>query len=148
MRESGNFDPFQVMQRAFLPSFGMGPALRESATGFWTSQAKILASMQEYADGWFRRRQAGTEEALASARRICEAETPFDAAREYQKWAIGSFERVVQDGLACQQQLIEIGRFGAEPVAQVAEPVRAESEAAAASTAQTARQAARTARAA
>jgi hypothetical protein len=53
--------------------------------------------------------------------------------REYQKWAIGSFERVLQDGLAVQQQLIELGRLGAEPIAHAAEPARGEAESVAAS---------------
>ncbi|MEX0591198.1 MAG: hypothetical protein WD207_08925 [Xanthobacteraceae bacterium] len=140
MRDNGNFDPFQVMQRTFTPSFAFGPVARENAAGFWASQAKILASMEDYANGWFERRHAGTEEALASARQICDAATPFDAVREYQKWAIGSVERVIKDGLACQQQLIELGRLGAEPLAHAAETVRAEAESVAASAAATSKQ--------
>ncbi len=133
MTPNGNFDPVQAMQRAFSPSFGFGPAIRENAAGFWTNQAKIVASLEDYANGWFQRRHTGTEEALASVRQICDATSPVDAMREYQKWAIGSFERVIQDGLACQQQLIELGRLGAEPIAHAAETVRAEAESVAAS---------------
>jgi hypothetical protein len=133
MTANGNYDPFQAVQRAFSPSFGFGPALRENAAGFWTNQAKILASLEDYANGWFQRRHAGTEEALISARQICDAANPLDAMREYQKWAIGSFERVLQDGLAVQQQLIELGRLGAEPIAHAAETARGEAESVAAS---------------
>jgi hypothetical protein len=130
MASDENIDPFQAMQRAFSPSFGFGPALRENAAGFWTNQAKILASMEDYANGWFQRRHTGTEEAINSARQICDAATPAEAMREYQRWAIGSFERVVQDGLAYQQQLIELGRLGSEPLAQAAATARDEAESA------------------
>jgi hypothetical protein len=134
MTANGNDDPFQAVQRAFSPSFRFGPVLRENAAGFWTNQAKILASVEDYANGWFQRRHAGTEAALISARQICDAATPLDAVREYQKWAIGSLERVIQDGLACQQQLIELGRLGTEPIAHAAETARSGAESGAAST--------------
>lgn len=126
MNESGTFDPFQVMQRAFPPASGLTAAARQNATSFWNAQEALLGSMQEFADGWFERRHVGTQEALSAARRVCDAETPFDALRECQRWAIGSFERAMQDGFAAQKQLLEFGHLSAPPLAQAAETMGTE----------------------
>jgi hypothetical protein len=126
MKDSGTFDPFAVMQRAFSPTSALNEAARQNTESFWDAQDKFLKSMEEYANGWFERRHVGTNEALAATRQMCEAATPFDAMREYQKWAIGSFERAMQDGLACQKHLADMNRLGAQPFEKAAESVRAE----------------------
>jgi hypothetical protein len=76
---------------------------------FWRGQDKVLDCMQAFARGWFERRHAGTHAALECARRMCLASTPIDAAREYQDWASGSVQRVAQDGVALQRELMDIG---------------------------------------
>jgi hypothetical protein len=126
MKESGTFDPFQVMQRAFPPSPGLAAAAKQNASSYWEAQDKLLDSMEELVNGWFERRHVGTQEALAAARQVCEAESPFDAMREYQKWAIGSFERVMQDSFAAQKHFLEFGRVSTQPLAKAAETARAE----------------------
>jgi hypothetical protein len=123
------FDPFAMMQKAFPASSAFNAASRQTATSFWQAQEKLLESMQDLADGWFERRHAGTEAALASARRICDADTPFEAIREYQKWAIGSFERILQDGLAGQKYVVELTRLSTEPVSESVEKARQAAEA-------------------
>jgi hypothetical protein len=125
MKDAESFDPFAMMQRVIPASSALNAATRQNAANFWEAQEKLLGCMEEFTSGWFQRRHVGTQSALESARDICSAESPFDALREYQKWAIGSFERVMRDGLACQKQLIEIGRLSAQPIAQAAENVRA-----------------------
>jgi hypothetical protein len=130
MKEAEAFDPFAMMQRVIPASSALNAATRQNAANFWEAQEKLLGCMQEFANGWFERRHVGTQSALVSARDICNADSPFDALREYQKWAIGSLERVMQDGLACQKQLIEIGRLGTQPLVQATENVRATESAA------------------
>jgi hypothetical protein len=126
MKESTTFDPFQIMTRAFPPSPGLAAAAKQNASTFWDSQDKLLDSMEELMNGWFERRHVGAQEALATARQMCEAESPFDAMRECQKWAIGSFERVMQDGFAAQKHLLEFSRVTTQPFAQAAETARSE----------------------
>lgn len=125
MKENGTFDPFQIMQRAF-PSAGLAAAARQNASSFWDAQDKVLDSMEELFNGWFERRHVGTREALAAARQVCDAESPFDAMRECQKWAIGSFERVMQDSFAVQKHFLEFGRIATQPIAKAAETARTE----------------------
>jgi hypothetical protein len=123
---NGTFDPFQVMQRAFPASPGLAAAAKQNASTYWESQDKLLDSMEELVNGWFERRHIGTQEALAAARQVCEAESPFEAMREYQKWAIGSFERVMQDSFAAQKHILEFGRVSTQPLARAAETARTE----------------------
>jgi hypothetical protein len=121
MKQNEMFDPFAMMQRAFPASSAFGAAARQNATGFWTAQEKLLEYMEEFAEGWFARRHEGTRSALAAAGEMAKADTPFDAMREYQKWAAGSFERVAQDCIACQKELLEMGRLTMQPIVQAAE---------------------------
>jgi hypothetical protein len=121
MKQSEMFDPFAMMQRAFPVSSAFSAAVRQNMTNFWTAQEKLLECMEEFAEGWFARRHEGTRSALAAANEIVKAESPFDAMREYQKWTNGSFERVAQDCIACQKQLVEMGRVTAQPIVQAAE---------------------------
>ncbi|MCC6948069.1 MAG: hypothetical protein IT539_09925 [Bradyrhizobiaceae bacterium] len=121
MRQTDMMDPFAIMQRTFPASQAFNVAARQNATSFWSVQQKLLECMEEFAEGWFERRHDGARSALAAASEMAKAETPFDAMREYQKWAVGSFERVVQDGIACQKQWMEYGRLAVQPIAQAAE---------------------------
>jgi hypothetical protein len=126
MKESGTFDPFQAMQRVFPASPGLAAAAKQNASSYWEAQDRLLDSVEELVNGWFERRHVGTREALTTARQICDAESPFEAMREYQKWALGSFERVMQDGVAAQKHLIELGRVSTQPFVKAAETARAE----------------------
>jgi hypothetical protein len=126
MKQSDLIDPFAMMQRAFPASSTFNAAARQGASNFWTAQEKFLDCMEEFAEGWFERRHDGTRSALAAASEICRAETPFEAMREYQKWATGSFERILQDGIACQKQLVEMGRLSMQPLALAAENVESD----------------------
>ncbi|WP_322516188.1 hypothetical protein SR870_00970 [Rhodopseudomonas palustris] len=86
------------------------PAARSYApvgVKFWESEEAILAGMKEFSDGWFERRRIGTHAALETARRMGEAATPLDAFREYQDWLSGAMARVLEDGMACQQQFMK-----------------------------------------
>jgi hypothetical protein len=74
---------------------------------FWESEETVLNSMKEFADGWFERRRIGTQAALEAARRMGEAATPLDAFREYQDWLGGAMARLLEDGMACQQQFLK-----------------------------------------
>ncbi|KIZ44265.1 MULTISPECIES: hypothetical protein [Rhodopseudomonas] len=75
---------------------------------FWEAEENVLGGMKEYADGWFTRRRIGTQAALDTAKRLGEAATPLDALREYQDWANGAFARLMEDGLAFQQQMMRV----------------------------------------
>jgi hypothetical protein len=81
--------------------------------------------MKEFADGWFARRHAGAQAAVAAAKRIGEAATPLDIIKEYQDWMNGALERLMADGTAYHQHLLKAGTnlsaqlpAGARPDAQ------------------------------
>lgn len=74
---------------------------------FWEGEETILADMKEFADGWFERRRIGTHTALETARRMGEAATPLDVIREYQDWLAGATSRLLEDGMAFQQQFMK-----------------------------------------
>jgi len=104
-------DPFNSMQSMLQPS----PTIRNAATqrlvGFWSNQDKMLDSMEQYARKWFERRHMGTQSALTVSRRISQAETPIDFMRACQAWAMGSFERMLDDALACSQDVVAMGQL-------------------------------------
>ena len=82
---------------------------------FWESEESVLNGMKEFADGWFVRRHTGTQAALGAAKRMGEAATPLDALREYQDWFNGALARLMEDGLAFQQQVMRAGsEFGSQ----------------------------------
>lgn len=95
----------------------MSETMRKNACAFWENQDKILDAMQTFADGWFERRHAGTHAALEAAQRMCKAGTPVDLVREYQEWANGALQRVMADGLACQQQFMAVAGAARQPLA-------------------------------
>jgi hypothetical protein len=109
------------MERAFQPSAGMRDATRKFATNFWSGQEQMLDGLEEYARGWLGRRHQATQSALSACERMCDAESPFEAMRECQKWAIGAFGRMMEDGLECQKQLLAAGRLFAPPLSPVEE---------------------------
>jgi hypothetical protein len=129
MKPSDANFPFNIMQSAFAPSSGLRDAMRSAATGFWTGQDQILDAMQEYANAWFERRHTGAQDALDASQQMIDAATPIEAIREYQKWAIGSFERIVDDGLACQKHLLSMGALLAPPLSPSGERTERESAA-------------------
>jgi hypothetical protein len=116
MRDSDFYDPFEIIQRGFLPSSRLRDAARANAAEFWSAQEKILEAMQDQAAHWFQRRHAGTQAALSTAQQMCLADSQLDAMREYQKWAAGAFERLLQDGLEYQKQVLAMSRLFAQPL--------------------------------
>jgi hypothetical protein len=103
-----NAHQFEAVQRMMLvPS---SAALEEYVRRFWDTQDKLLNDMAKFTNGWFERRHIGTHAAQEAARRMCTAQTAEDLGREYQEWATGAFQRVTDDGLACQHL---VGAFAA-----------------------------------
>jgi hypothetical protein len=84
----------------------MSASFRENARRFWEDQGKVLDNMQALANDWFDRRRTGTHAAREAAERMCGTKTYFDLVQEYQAWASGAFERIMADGLSCQQQIM------------------------------------------
>jgi hypothetical protein len=128
-------EQLNAMQRMFLPTSEMSETMRKNVCSFWENQDKILDAMQTFADGWFERRHAGTHAALEAAQRMCKAEAPVDLVREYQDWASGALQRVMADGLACQQEYMAVIGAVAPPLAPLgsekdADTSRARAEAA------------------
>jgi hypothetical protein len=78
-------------------------ALQGNVRSFWDIQDKLLDAMENLANSWFERRHVGTHAALEAAQRMCKAQTPADLVREYQDWVGGAFQRVMADGVACQE---------------------------------------------
>jgi hypothetical protein len=87
----------QGMMRVFAAT------VEENVRCFWNIQNKILDSMENFANGWFERRNVGTRAMLEAAQRMCKAQTPVDLARECQDWISGAFQRLMADGYGCQQ---------------------------------------------
>ena len=95
--------------------------------------------MQALASGWFDRRGTGTHAAREAAERMCGTQTLFDVMRAYQDWASGAFERILADGLSCQQQIMAAtGALASPPLApsasekepeQLARPARSKTAA-------------------
>jgi len=105
---NGITQQFEAVQRMMLvPS---SAALQDNVRRFWDTQDKLLDNMAKFTNGWFERRHIGTHAAQEAAQRICMAQTPEDLGREYQDWVTGAFQRVTDDGLACQQL---VGAFAA-----------------------------------
>src|SRR5262245_2982467 len=92
---------WEAMQRAMLMTGSA--ALQDNVRCFWDIQDKVLNTMENFANGWFERRHVGTRTALETAQRMCKSQTPVDLVREYQDWISGAFQRVMDDGYACQQ---------------------------------------------
>src|SRR3974390_1610298 len=95
--------------------------------------------MQALARGWFDRR--GTvKHAASEAAKVCvELRHYFDLMQAYQDWASGAFERILADGLSCQQQIMAAtGALASPPLApsarekepeQLARPARSKTAA-------------------
>jgi hypothetical protein len=126
MKLSDTNFPFNIAQNALQPPAAFRDGMRQAATRFWEGQDRILDAMQGYANGWLERRHAGTEAALDAAQEMIDAATPVEAMREYQKWAFGSFERIIDDGLSCQQHLLSIGGLLAPPLSPSGERTETE----------------------
>jgi hypothetical protein len=130
MKLSDTNFPFNFTQSVFEPSSALRDTMRGAATNFWSGQEQILQAMQEYADAWFERRDIGVQEALNASQQMIDAATPIEALREYQKWAFGSFERIVDDSLSCQKHLMSMSALLAPPLSppgERAEPNAGES---------------------
>ena len=95
-----------MTQKMFLPNSAFSPMLQENVRRFWENQDKILSNMQAFTNGWFERRHTGTHSASEACERMCGTETATDLVQAYQNWLSGAFERMMADGLACQQQII------------------------------------------
>jgi len=123
-----------MTQKMFLPTSAFSPMLRENARRFWESQEKILDSMQALTNDWFARRHSGTHSASEACERMCGTETAVDLVQAYQDWLRGAFERMMADGLACQQQIIAAtSTLASPPIApstseKATEPARSETK--------------------
>ena len=102
------------MQEMFLPNFEISATFRENARRFWENQEEVLDNMQALVNGWFGRRRTGTHAAREAAERMCGTATYVDL----QVWASGAFERIMADGLSCQQQIMAAtGALASPPLA-------------------------------
>ena len=105
-------DTLNTLQTMLQPTAEIRETMRKNLGGFWNNQDKILGSMEEFANGWIERRHDGTEAATTAAQRMCDTKTYVDMMQEYQKWAMGSLERIMADSLALQKHLMTVaGRF-------------------------------------
>ena len=93
------------VQKAFLPPPEILAATKENVRRFWESQDRILDNMQAFANGWFERRHTGALSAREAAERMCGTDTIVGLFQAYQDWARGTFDRIMADGLSCQQQI-------------------------------------------
>ncbi len=126
MKPSDTGFPFNIAQSVFDSSSGFRTAMGRAATGFWNGQEQILHAMEEYANGWLERRHTGVDDALNASQQMIEAATPVEAMRAYQKWAMGSFERTIDDGISCQRHLMSMSSMLVPPLSPFGETTEAE----------------------
>ena len=105
------FAGVDAVMKAFQAPAAWRTMTEEGWLQFWRGQDVILTCMEEFAEGWFRRRHTATATALDTALRCCEAKTPFDIAREMLTWQMGSMQRVMEDGLSCQKCCMELAKL-------------------------------------
>jgi hypothetical protein len=101
-------EQWTAVQKMFLPTSTISAPLRENAHRFWENQEKVLDSMQALTNAWFERRHTGAHKAREAAERMCGTQTFADLIQAYQDWAGGAFERIMADGLSCQQQIMAV----------------------------------------
>jgi hypothetical protein len=135
MKNTDFAEQWTAMQKMFLPTSAILAPFRENAQRFWENQEKVLDSMQALANSWFERRHTGTHKAREAAERMCGTESFVDLIQAYQDWAGGAFERIMADGLSCQQQIMAAtGALASPPLAPSASekegaPARSEAKA-------------------
>jgi hypothetical protein len=95
----------QAWQAMFQPASMLAGTLQGSARSFWNGQNDVLDEMQNFTEEWFKRRQAGTRAALEACESMCAARTPVEWLAAYHKWLVGATERLMADGLACQNEV-------------------------------------------
>jgi hypothetical protein len=111
-------EQWKSMQKMFLLSFPHSESFQENARRFWENQEKILQNMEEFTSAWFKRRHTGAHSAQEAAARMCGTESVVDAVQAYQDWAKGAFERLMADGIACQEQIVSAtGALASPPIA-------------------------------
>lgn len=128
MTKQGVTDALSNFQSMLQPTAQTRETMRDTVSGLWSNQDKILDSMEQFTNGWFERRHAGTRAALAAAQRICDMKTPIDMMREYQTWAMGSLGRIVADSFAFQHHLITMAGLFAKPLSASEEECVIEAE--------------------
>jgi len=140
MKTTDFFEQWYSMQRTFLTSPETSASFIENARRFWENQERILDNMQAFANGWFERRHAGALSACNAAERMCGTVTIVGLVQAYQDWARGTFDRIMADGLSCQQQIFAAtSALASPPLApsvnekKEAEPVRSQARAPASS---------------
>lgn len=115
MKNTDLTEQWTAMQKMFLPTSAIPAPLRENAQRFWENQEKVLDSMQALTNAWFERRHTGAHKARETAERMCGTQTFVDLIQAYQDWAGGAFERIMADGLSCQQQIMAVTDALASP---------------------------------
>jgi hypothetical protein len=109
MTEGNSRDTFETFQRVFIaPWPRVNDAAAEQVQTFWKNQEKILESLRELSQSWFERRRTATQAAIETAKGFAEAKSPVDVFQGMQGWLIGSANRVMADGLACQKHMINV----------------------------------------
>jgi len=130
--KSAQYEKWKSAQQMFLLGLPHSESFRENARRFWENQEKILDNMEAFTSDWFKRRHAGAHSAREAAERMCGTASMVDLAQAYQDWAKGVFERMMADGLACQEQIIAAtGALTSPPLApseKGSEPARPETK--------------------
>ncbi|HLL26781.1 MAG TPA: hypothetical protein VKT73_03905 [Xanthobacteraceae bacterium] len=119
--------PFNMTQSVFESSSAFRNAMGQAAVNFWNGQDQIINAMEDYVNACFERRQAGVQDALHASQQMIEAESPVEALRECQKWAMGSIERMVDDGISCQKHLLSMSTLLAPPLSPSGERTETQS---------------------
>jgi hypothetical protein len=102
-------ETWKTMWEGALPGPQARELTRQSARSHWDGQQRILNSLEDFANGWFERRETGVRAAAEAAYEMCGAPTFVEVFATWQKWAAGAAERLATDGMAWQQCLTACG---------------------------------------
>jgi hypothetical protein len=102
-------ETWKTMWQGALPGSQTWELTRQGARSHWDGQQRILHSLEDFAKGWFDRRETGVRSAAEAAQEMCGAPSFAEIFTAWQRWAAGATERLAADGTAWQQCLAACG---------------------------------------
>ncbi len=114
--------PLETMRKVFAPPPATLDAVEQGAARFWFIQDRVLDAMQEFTEGWIKRRHDGAQAAAQSTQRLCRAQNPLEFVREQQEWFAGAAQRLATDGAECQKQWAQVASLMFAPMNGAEQP--------------------------
>jgi len=99
---TGIFEPMTTMGTLFT-----NPVMGPQAQHFWEAQDRMLAEMEKFSSGWFKRRHEAAQSAMRASQKVAaEGVTdPGAAMKAMTDWQAGSMERLAEDAKNCMEMM-------------------------------------------